>query len=571
MKLMKGWLQLIGGIVVVAVLIASPTVKAQERVAVLGFSGPQAGSARAAVIRAVRQEYELVDLREWQRVAQQLNARGTSPRALATVAQELGVKAIVTGGVQRVRRQFSLGVVVRDGADGSIIGREGRAMMSLSRAGATGAALGRRVVEMIREARGASGEGRPRRPDPEPEPEDQDDEYQDDEYDEPEPGDERNTPDYSAIEDERPPIFNDDDGEAPQVEDEEPRQAPRSGDRDRRRDADRSAPRSSGRTSPFGWLELGVEINGASRTFAVPINQVIDTSGRDEARFESSVFPEFGARLAFYPGGVFTDNWASGIGIEGSFHHHIFLRVLNRRRNEEVKSEEYAFSVGATYRIAIGHADRGLTLWPRAGFARFSFFLGDEGTDIVPPFAYDHLYIGLNAYIPLATRYIGIDLGADYLAVLTIGEYATSAYNESGALPTTHGFQFLVGLSGQIVAGLRWRVAFEMLGFISHHQGVGQGWGHEPTTRMEDPLGAGIQTLDAAKDIFFRLMPQLVYRFGWRPGDQGGSTERRGGADEPRDGSNPGDGARGSWYDDGESRPDDDEGRTDDDWGEEDW
>jgi hypothetical protein len=551
---MKARLHLIVGVLVAAALTASPDASAQDRVAVLGFSGPQGPAARNGVVRALREECEVVDVREWQQAAQKLGARGSSADALARVAAELGVKAIVSGGVNRVGRQFSLSVIVRDGADGSQIGREGRSMSSAAHAGGAGSALGRRILELVREARGASGGGS------RPPPEDEGDEPEPEEP--PEDEEEPEEEDYSNIEEERPPGFErEGDREVRQAADaEDVARGGRTRGRERERANEPAREREPGQSSPDGWLEFGLEINGASRTFSVPIDQTIDNSGRSEARFESSVFPEIGARLSFYPGGIFTDNWAAGIGIDGSFHHHLFLRVLNRRRNEEVESEEYAFTVGVNYRIVLGNADRGLTLWPRVGFGRFSFFLGDVGNDIVPPFVYDHIYIGLNAYIPIATRYVGIDMGADYLAVLSIGPHATAAYNASGQLPTTHGFQILIGLSGQIVAGLRWRLGFEMLGFISEHQGVGQGWGYDPTTRIDTPSGRGIRTMDKATDIFFRLMPQLSYRFGWRPAGGARSSDDGG----TRDGS-----ARsGSWYDNsrgGDEQPEEEE----EDWG--DW
>jgi len=272
-------------------------------------------------------------------------------------------------------------------------------------------------------------------------------------------------------------------------------------------------------------MELALEINGSSRTFWVPIDGSNDNAHRDEARFESSLYPEIGARLSLYPGAVFTDNWTAGIGIEGSYHHHLFLRVHNLRRDQEVSSEEYTLSVGLTYRITAGDAEQGLTLWPRVGFGRFSFFLGDEGNDIVLPFVYDHIYMGFNAHIPMGTRHIGIDLGGEYLLVLGIGEYATMAYNKEHSLPSTHGFRVSMGFSGEIAAGLRWRIGFELLGFVSYHNGRGHGWGHEPSTR-QDLGGLGITTTAAATDIFYRLIPQLSYRFGWRPDEQGGSEER---------------------------------------------
>ena len=555
--------QYVGWLLTAAMTLVSPMVTAQERVAVLGFSGPEAPAARAAVIRAVRQEYDVVDLPEWMSAVVELNARGTSPRNLQRVAESLGIKAIVTGGVRRVRRQFRLNVVVRDGATGEVIGRGGRVMRSASRASATGSGLGQRVLEIIGTARGASRGGRRGLPEP-------DDEVEDPERRPREPDIEDTEPNSHDNERERPPNFDEryenDERERPQADDAEEahrRERARDGARERGEGRDRTRAGGAQRTTPHGWLDLSIEINGASRSFAVSIDPEIDTVGRDAARCESNIYPEIGTRLVFYFGGLFTDTWPANIGVEGSFHHHLFLRIMNREREQEVLSKEYSFTVGLNYRIVVGNSDRGISLRPRIGFGRFYFFLGDVGNDHVPPFVYDHLYIGLDAYVPIATRHVGIDLGASYLAVLGIGDLATDAYNAEGQFPTTHGFQILAGLSGEIVGGLRWRLAFEMQGFFSTHRGTGSGWGYEPTTNIDTARGRGIQTVGSAKDIFFRLMPQLSYRFGWTPdeerrGDSRDNARRR----ESRDASDRDE----DWHDDSDGWSDE-EG----DWGEEDW
>ncbi len=561
--------QLVGWFLAAAMTLVSPRISAQERVAVLGFSGPEAPAARAAVIRAVRQEYDVVDLPEWMRAVVELNARGSSPRNLQRVAESLGVRAIVTGGVRRVRRQFRVNVVVRDGATGEVIGRGGRAMRSASRASATGSALGHRVLVIIGTARGASSRGDHGPPEAEHEAE-----YP--ERRDREPDIEDAEPDSDDIERARPPDddgrYENDEGERPQADDveEAPRRGARreweqDGDREHEERDDRDRDGGNQRTTPHGWLDLSIEINGASRSFTVPIDPETDTVGRDAARSESNIYPEIGTRLVFYFGGLFTDTWPANIGVEGSFHHHLFLRIMNRERDQEVISEEYSLTVGLNYRIVVGNSERGVTLWPRFGYGRFFFFLGDVGNDIVPPFVYDHLYIGLNVYVPIATRHVGIDLGASYLAVLRIGDHATDAYNAEGQFPTTHGFQILAGLSGEIAAGLRWRLAFELQGFYSTHRGTGSGWGYEPTTNISTASGRGIQTLGSAKDIFFRLMPQLSYRFGWRPdeerrGDSRENARRR----ESRDASD----RDGGWYDDSHDSSD---GEEEGDWDEEDW
>ena len=557
---MSGWQRMLCWAAAGAVLIAAPTAMAQDRVAVLGIGGPQGGQARAAVVRQLQRALEVVDQREWNRTASRLGAKGRSPRAIARVAEELGVKAVVDGDLRRAGRRWSLVLTVRDGASGAVVGRESRAMRNLGGVAAAGAAAGRAVLALVEQAEGAAGGAgrggaarggeREERDEPDPPPDrdrDEPDPPPERYRDEPDPG---RAPDrYSAIEDERPPMFGGR-GEAPQADDPDPPPRDRGEGRERR-------PRGPSRGSPHGWLDFSLEINGASRDFNVPINAALDTGGRDAARFNSSVFPEIGLRASFYPVAIFNSGWASGLGLEGSFHHHLYLKVFNRRQNQEVQSEEYAFTTGVVYRGVYGSVDRGATFWARVGFGRFSFFLGDLYNDIVPPFVYDHVYVLLSAHIPLGTRHAGVDLGAGYLAVLGVGADATAAYNASGQLPTAHGFRFHVGASGQIYRGLRWRLAFEMLGFISFHQDIGRGWGQDPTTRI-DRGGRGIQTVGSAVDIFWRLIPQLEYRFG---GGAAPATSRP----ARDDGS-----GRGDWYDSGagrrRGRGQDDERPTDDDW-----
>lgn len=546
---------------VAAGLAIAPPALAQERIVVLPFSGPSGAAAQAAARRALAERFEVVGVDEWQAEAGRLNARGTAPRNLAKVAASLGLKAVITGGLSRLRRGWTLAIVVHDGADGSVLDRGSRQIPAPNRAGAVGGSLARSLIPAIQAADGASGGGsRSARPAPEPEPVES--------YAEP-PPDEPPPPTYAGsgsqiLDDEDPtgrrrPRATVEEEEVDQVEDVEGED-----------DEERPRP-TKRRRSPAGWMELGLEVDGAYRSFSVPIHASCDTDNRTEAAFHSSVYPEIGVRLSFYPGGLFTSRGAAHIGIEGDFHHHLYLKVLNRRRNQEVESSEYAFSVGLTYRIVRGTADRGITVWPRAGFGRYDFFLGDVGNDIVPPFTYDHIYMGLNMYVPLATRYAGLELGGHYLAVLNIGAAAIEAYNASGELPTTHGFEFNAGFSGQIYAGLRWRIAFDMMGFSSSHVGKGHGWGRNvdgnpstlctsdacirnPTTcvDMSSPertrIEGGIMTTDYGFDLIWRLIFGLSYRFGWDPGDRRGD---RGGA--------PGRG--GSWYDDGSSRDGGGEGR----------
>lgn len=580
----------IGVLELVSVLIlltVAPSAFGQDRVVILGFSGPNGGAARAAARRVLSEGYEIIDLDEWQVEASRLNARGNAPRNLARVAASLGVKAIVSGGVRRARRMWRVSIVVRDGATGQIAGRQGRSIPAPPRAASVAGALARNLMPVIDEAHGGGpGNGGVANVAPGPEPPDS--------YPDPDVGNPPSTDagQYDDVENEQPPVLND--GEVSQYEDiEDPTVEEHRQRRSREDEPDDEPPERDGggtRTeTPFGWLDLSLELNGAYRNFVVPINPSCDTSARTEAEFQSALYPEIGARLLFYPGGIFTDRWPAHIGLEVDFHHHLYLRVLNRQRNQEVVSKQWAVSGGLTYRIVTGNAERGVTIWPRVGIGRYDFYLGDVGNDIIPPFTYDHIYLGLNMYIPLTTRYAGLELGGHYLAVFNIGQMAIEAYNASGQLPSTHGFQVNLGLSGQVIAGLRWRIAAELYGFISQHHGKGRGWGvavneGDPSTIcateecvtfpgcVDDspdraPVTGGIFTTGLARDLILRLVFSVTYRFGWSPSDS--TRQRRESRDDEGEGENEGD--RESWYDEGSREEEEEAVIEDDSWDDGEW
>jgi hypothetical protein len=275
----------------------------------------------------------------------------------------------------------------------------------------------------------------------------------------------------------------------------------------------------------------------AMRDFEVPINPSCDTDSRVRVSFASAAYGSMGFRGVLYPGAIVTRRWPAGFGVELSGSFPLNLRVLNRRQNQEVEASQYLVELGPVYRHVWGSADVGLALSARFGWTRYDFFLGDVGNDIVPPVVYDALHVGVSAYVPLGTRYVGLELGARYLAVTNVGHEMIAAYNASGALPTANGYRLTAVASGQIVAGLRWLVGFELLGVVSEHTGKGRGWGSEvdsnPSTLCttaeclgsatcvdlssaeRTPIEGGIFTTGAARDVAWRLTLGVAYRFGW--------------------------------------------------------
>lgn len=87
-------------------------------IAVLPFLGPQAKKAEAVVVRALRHKATLIPPTRWQASAKKLFAPSHSPDDIASVAQDVGARIVVTGVVKRDGRAWQLAVSVRDGQTG---------------------------------------------------------------------------------------------------------------------------------------------------------------------------------------------------------------------------------------------------------------------------------------------------------------------------------------------------------------------------------------------------------------------------------------------------------------------
>ena len=110
----------IARLVSVALLAAWAAAARAEKplIAVVPFTGPQAKSAEAAVVRALRKKARLVPPARWKASAAKLFAHTHSPDDVASVAADVGAKVVITGVVKRDGRAWQLAVSVRDGESG---------------------------------------------------------------------------------------------------------------------------------------------------------------------------------------------------------------------------------------------------------------------------------------------------------------------------------------------------------------------------------------------------------------------------------------------------------------------
>jgi hypothetical protein len=512
-----------------------------QTVVVLPFTGPRAAQARTVIVRALDQDYDFVSPGEWAGAAKQLGLRGRSSRTIGRVATELGAKAVVSGGVRRVRGRWRLFLTVRDGA-GEVVGRRGAATRNPARLSDLARGFTPAVVDLVarlvRESAGGGGGDSAGRADGLPP-----DEAVESGTNEASPAELPNQGGGSGESSDNglPAIVTslpESGEEVPQMMDDEEALGEGGGEASpsQRRTRQPRRRRRTFHSNPYGWLDLDLLANVTQRHFLVPIDPLCDGTQRRYAELRAT-FGEMGAHVAFYPGGIVTSRWPAGFGLSVSFLANVGLAIRSNRSGDVVDASQYAYTVGARYRWSTGTASRGITIMGQLGVGRYSFALSNKFNDLVPTFVYDYVYLGLDVYVPLSTDYVGVALGVDYNPVFNSGgSRALEAYNGADVDPSIHGFSTTLGLGGQIVSRFRWHVGFELLGFFGNHQGKGAGLeseGDDTACRLHcetvvnscvddigNPVVGGIRTSGTAKDIVWRIGLQLSYRFGWNPDRQ---------------------------------------------------
>jgi hypothetical protein len=113
-------LRLLSALAALLLLTASAHAAAGDKplIAVVPFTGPQAQSAEAVVVRTLRRKATLVQPAAWQKSAKKLFAKTHSPDDISSVAEDVGAEIVITGVVKRDGRAWQLTVSVREGKSG---------------------------------------------------------------------------------------------------------------------------------------------------------------------------------------------------------------------------------------------------------------------------------------------------------------------------------------------------------------------------------------------------------------------------------------------------------------------
>jgi hypothetical protein len=123
--------------------------RAERRIVVLDFSGPQAARFQRDVERLVRADHELVPARRYRSAARELKATTTTPRNVRRVAARAGVDGVVVGEVARRRGRYELEVRVLSGSDGR---PTGGTITATTRAPGLSGAARRQVIRGLRQS-----------------------------------------------------------------------------------------------------------------------------------------------------------------------------------------------------------------------------------------------------------------------------------------------------------------------------------------------------------------------------------------------------------------------------------
>ncbi len=488
---------------------AAPAHAQSPQIAVERIRGPQGGRLRTLLVRNLENHGLVVVDRS--RVEEA--ARGATGRRrlnddddYAIVARELNLKAFIEGRVARVRRNWTLRLTIRNGADGLRLGTvrwTGRTLGALR-------SVGRNAHRRLRELLALATAPAPPAPRPI----------------EPAPGE---TPWYRR-------------GTAQQPE------AAASGDEDEEESTDAATPpRWSGLR--IGLLAGTLRRSMSAEAFVDPTFRTPFTPGapaRETREYRSAGLGhlELGFHAALFPGALLPDPVVPWLGLLVRFRHSAGLSSegpsclpAQEPRGAEgrcptvdvvpIETSQQDLFLGARVDGNLGDDRRGPWVTADLGWGRFSFELAPrdlallDRTFIVPPLRYDYVHVGAGARYGVH-ELVQLGARAAYRIGLGLGTEAKSIWGEDSTF--TGGFQVgldLVHYLSYLTDGLFATLSFEFFRFTTKFRGRTQCrtpgpdnlcdpyelW--EPWPETDGEITGGIP--DPVKDDYLRLSLTVGY------------------------------------------------------------
>ena len=138
-------------------ICGEPVAEAQKKVVVFNFAGPGGAKARRGVIRALAQQVTFARVDNFLAEGDMAGVNPVRGKGLVTTCTRAKVDAVIKGKVTRRRRgRFTVTVSVVNGGTGERLGRRAATVRGARRLMRAGAAIGKQLLPMLREAEHAA-------------------------------------------------------------------------------------------------------------------------------------------------------------------------------------------------------------------------------------------------------------------------------------------------------------------------------------------------------------------------------------------------------------------------------
>lgn len=475
------------------VLLAGAPASARRRVVVMGFDGPQAGKAEAAVARVVKKKYDLVPAEKYTKAQKKLRLKKQTNANVAKIAAEIQIDAIVSGSVKRRGARWSLILRVREGASGGVVdtitiplraprvdkrAEEDIAAQLLPSIGRVTPVGGGGADDGASARKGKKGDKKKKRP---AEPEDDEDDDGSIADDSPPPPPVRETRVAAAGDDDDDP-------------DTAIRKKKRGGGGD-----DDGGFAAAGRWDRHAALDVAAGMSFSSRNLSFTYKDSL-TDSQQPNSYRGGIVPGPFVAIEAYPLAFGGKRGAlANLGVTLTYD--TFIRIggvlePNARYQDETgmvhtyNTSQSRFGVGVRYRLPLGDKPTMPTLRLGGGYNRLSFRIETGGMDIdLPDVGYSYLDVGAGARVPLGTTRLALNADLKYLIVSDAGAFSRMEEYGGGSIA---GVDVDAGLEFRPLARLVLRGGFRYQRIAFDFDGTGTGT--ERDGMMGQDVGGALDT-----------------------------------------------------------------------------
>lgn len=458
---------------------------ARSRVAVIGFSGPGAGSAAAVYQRTLKRGSQVIGVAAVRRTANQVGAATNLDAGRAMLCSKLRCSALVRGSVKKRGRYYTVSVTVYDGSNGRALGT--RRARARGRRGIASAAarIAQASLALIR--RGSAGQAAASPPPAAPADDDRGaDDERPDELDKPA----AKKPDRRRADDR-----DKDDDDADDDKDDDDKDDDKDDDGAEGSDEGPAVSRRSSEAGKGDIFDISVSLGLATRT-----GKSVGPADND-GTYDGGLYPEFAVDLGFYPLMFLTKGFVRNLGLGATYSRPMTISTKLPSAASDVETSAQELLIDLRLRWRWWNSPTSPTLLGLVGWGLRDFNLAVN--PVLSSFNYRFLRFGANITVPLGSPLIGLLAGADVRPILGVGKEALDNYGSkgSGAL----GWAVRAGLHGRHQIGLFYFLTLEYLKFSASFAG-----GPIPAA-LQNPNAHQREDASESTDTYIRVLAGVGY------------------------------------------------------------